>query len=483
LVQVTHVCISDLHAGALTSLLTPLTPGLEWTGVPDDVTDTATCFAQALNATLKPLLHETAPELVLLGDGLDLSLSPPDRSFPVLRSFLGQLYGQDRLLSDRMTYVPGNHDHWLWTEQRFADVHFDKPGFSHVSPAFAQPGEVGRSPKLNGLLNELGVSVALYYPNHGLVPAKGVADGERAIVFHHGHFVEPMYRLMSDLLGLLSGRPIGAQSCEELEICNGAWIDFGWSTLGDAGLLGKDAAAAYQILLTGGASEALHLRAAAVLKDRMASLLGLPSTPVAEAGLDVVSRGLVDALIGKLSQLERYDYTQHLSPSSIAGLRSYLSGAVLAQMAEELDPSSLPKHTTFIFGHTHKPFEDQLVVAGFPQPVSIYNTGGWILDTSLLGTVEGASVVFVDDQLNTAALRLFSPPVNGCMAGVKVVTADPSPGKSDLVTALEGAVEANKGLWDRFSDAARQDYEQRQSLILKMADDTLAQAGQSGGLV
>lgn len=481
--QVTHVCISDLHAGALTSLLTPLTPALEWTGVPDGVTRTTSCFAQALNATLKPLIHETAPELVLLGDGLDLSLSPPDRSFPVLRSFLGQLYGQGRQLSDRITYVPGNHDHWLWTEQRFADVHFDRPGFSHVSPAFAEPGKVGRSPKLNGLLNDLGVSVALYYPNHGLVPAKGTADGERAVVFHHGHFVEPMYRLMSDLLGLLSGRPMGAQSCEELETCNGAWIDFGWSTLGDAGLLGKDVAATYQVLLTGAASEALPHRAASVLKGSLASLLGLPNTPAIEAGLDVASKGLVDALIGKLSQLERYDYTRHLSPSSIAGLRSYLSGAVLAQMAEELDPSCLPKHTTFIFGHTHKPFEDQLVVAGFARPVSIYNTGGWILDTGLLSTVEGASVVFVDDQLNTAALRLFSPPVNGCMAGVEVVTADPSPGKSDLVTALEGAVDRNKDLWDRFSDAARQDYEQRQSLILKMAEDALAQAGQSGGLV
>ena len=36
----------------------------------------------------------------------------------------------------------------------------------------------------------------------------------------------------------------------------------------------------------------------------------------------------------------------------------------------------------FIFGHTHKPFVLDRQLAGYPSPVRISNTGGWVVDTS-----------------------------------------------------------------------------------------------------
>ena len=144
--------------------------------------------------------------------------------------------------------------------------------------------------------------------------------------------------------------------------------------------------------------------------------------------------------------------------------------------------NSIPDRTTFIFGHTHKPFEDQIIAPGFAAPLGVYNTGGWVLDTALLSTVEGASAVFVDEDLNTAAIRLFGMPVNGVATQVRVVSADVDrPGvENPLVQRLEAAVQQHSGLWEDFSTAVAGDLAIRQDLILKMAADA---ASHKGGLV
>ncbi|MDA5094825.1 hypothetical protein O2N63_12090 [Aliiroseovarius sp. KMU-50] len=505
---ITHVCISDLHAGALTSLVTTdETPPLHNGKPTASIEET---FAAAMCELLGHINQTTIrkPDLVLLGDGLDLSLSPPDRTFNALKGFLTPLY-ETGSFSTSMPFIPGNHDHSLWTEARFDSPQFSQKGFSHVTPAFASASDVPRSRKLEELLSGLDtpVRVPLYYPNFGIQSQ----DENRAIVFHHGHFIESMYRMMSDLLGVLSGLKEDDLSCEELEKYNGTWIDFGWSTIGDSGLLGKDVSIAYQLLLTGGASDEFTLRLAQVLKKWLIKNLNLPNTPAVSGGLDMITAGFMDAIVGKFSQLERYDYTQHLSASSIEGLRNYISSAVLKQMREELHSrlpvsnpgggsgdghGGMPISTTVVFGHTHKPFEDQLVVEGFDDPVSIYNTGGWILDTSLMSTVEGASVVFVDDQLNTASLRLFEPPVNVDLNNAHdikylgkgaVSSTDPTPEKdNNLLQTLREFFEApaeNRPCWNKFSVAAARAYGARQDLILEMARKADADAKKTGGLV
>ncbi|MCA8927624.1 MAG: hypothetical protein KDC18_06095 [Alphaproteobacteria bacterium] len=508
--NITHICISDLHAGALTSLLTPLRDPKLWTGRADGTPDcaddptaltaTTRTFADAFRSTVRSLNampaqgHAQSPAtMILLGDGLDLSLSPPDRCFPVLKGFLKAVWSADPAVSEvpvlasRMILVPGNHDHALWTEQRFDNERFPDDGFSHVSPAFAPTSQAPQSRVLNTYLADIGITSALYYPNYGISTVNTSKDTEnnrdKSIVFHHGHFIEPMYRLMSDIQAVLSGKAI-PQTCDHLEMFNGPWIDFGWSTIGDAGPLGREAASVYQLLLTGSAVAGLERRIAGLVNRWVDANSGIAKIGMAGQAIDLLIRGIVDQVIGKFSQLERYNYTQPLSQSSIDGLKRYLAEAVAAQMVTELGAGATDMETAVVFGHTHKPFEDQLVVDGFSRPVSVCNTGGWILDTSLLSTVEAASLVFVDDELNTATLRLFSPPVNGVRSPVAVTSADPTPPQDNpAVTALRHAVSTNQTAWDAFSRAVEDDYALRQQLVLWLAEYADEQAKKTGGVL
>ena len=485
MVQITHVCISDLHAGALTSLITPLDDDLNWSA---DLgpTGSTTTFATALNDLLGTMGKgtSTSPQLIILGDALDLSLSSPYRSAEVFRGFMGALMAKGTKLAKSILFIPGNHDHSIWTGDRASSPAFFAEGSRHTTRAFPPQDHLIVSTTLQNILKDLGVSVPTYYPNFGI----GSKDSDKAIVFHHGHFVEHAYKLVSVLLHKLQGISIRHQTAEQLETWNGTWIDFGWSTLGDAGDLEKDVFTAYQLLLTGGAADLLQERLAASLSAWLAAEVGIPNTKMMGQGLDLLSIGVVDSLVGKFSQLERFMYTRHLSEGSIEGLKSYLYGAVLDQMINDLDDENAgDKQTTFIFGHTHKPFVDQVVAEGFSKPVSVYNTGGWVLDTSLFSTVEGAQVVFVDADHNTAALRLFAPPENGLVPLVTVECADPGP-DNDLVTALKAQVlneagDENTPLWAAFAQAAANGYKKRQRKILQIAETADNEALKTGGWV
>ena len=54
-----------------------------------------------------------------------------------------------------------------------------------------------------------------------------------------------------------------------------------------------------------------------------------------------------------------------------------------------------------------------MVAANYSEPVRVFNSGGWMLDEPRLDTVQGASMVLIDEDLNVAAVRLFDCPMNG----------------------------------------------------------------------
>lgn len=63
---------------------------------------------------------------------------------------------------------------------------------------------------LNAVLRSAGSdqTVASYYPNLGYAPLPGSAPGDRrAIVLHHGHFVESMYKAMTYLVAAMTAMP------------------------------------------------------------------------------------------------------------------------------------------------------------------------------------------------------------------------------------------------------------------------------------
>ena len=435
------------------------------------------------------------PDLVLLGDVLDLSLSPPDRSAEVFETFARVLLmgeGQKEAsphLSKRVYFIPGNHDHSLWTALRYQTETYsegdDKYGrslldkgvltrFDPITPAFDKPNEHQHSTLIQEILGTAtgqDYTVPVYYPNMGDVSG----DGERAVMFHHGHFIEATYRLLSLIVAGFHGRECGPLTAEQLERENGNWIDFGWSTIGENGPIGEDVASVYQFLLTGSEEGRLQDRFARTLSETLMNALPLPKTNQVRDAVNIIAKGIIDGTVGKFSQTERLSYTSYLGPSSIKGLRDYLIGAVGRQMLDEFGQKQ-PSQTAFIFGHTHKPFEDQIVVDGvvegaegvapltmFTSPVEVYNTGGWILDTSLLSTKEGASIIFVDDQMNVAALRAFNSTADDIPTQPHVHSLDPG---NPMELALRAAVEANAGLWAEFTDVVMDAMKLRQEVIL-----------------
>jgi len=73
-------------------------------------------FGEALEATARELGGDTPVQLVLMGDALDLGLSPfgdVSRSFA---QFLKCMFphGEEPVLDPQIVYVPGNHDHHIW---------------------------------------------------------------------------------------------------------------------------------------------------------------------------------------------------------------------------------------------------------------------------------------------------------------------------------------------------------------------------------
>lgn len=108
-------------------------------------------------------------------------------------------------LFGEIIFIPGNHDHHLWEtarESQYVDYISGKPWGEklpspwHTTRMFTNPV---RSFFLTRLMqrrpNLKDRTIQTAYPNLGLLSD----DRRRAVVFHHGHFVESMYILMSIL--------------------------------------------------------------------------------------------------------------------------------------------------------------------------------------------------------------------------------------------------------------------------------------------
>lgn len=469
--------ISDLHAGAPGSLLTVLDDKNE--PLRNEVSPTTSKFCTALRATLAEMGLSQKPDLVLLGDALDFSLARPRDSVSVLKGFLSELCVPEEFAD--ITFLAGNHDHELWSAQRFspegtgiADPDTDSY-WSHTSCAFAPRDAVGTSTMLNAVLRSAGSdqTVASYYPNLGYAPLPGSAPGDRrAIVLHHGHFVESMYKAMTYLVAAMTAKPTPPMTAEGLETANGSWIDFGWSVLGFDGKVGKEVSLGERLLQTGGGAHAFQQHLSKLLAGWAQDSLPIPHSHSVSQGFNLLSQGFVDGVVGGFSQLERYGYTEHLGLTSRKGLRDYIAQVVKTQMDDELDADAQPDHTTFIFGHTHKPFSDQIVVPGFKRPVSVYNTGGWVVDTSLLSTVEGASVVFIDDEHNTATLQIYQMPDGHEIQCAHVSSADPRPdAENPLVQALTKAVKAAHPAWHDFRNTVITELQRKQEMYLTLGEE------------
>ncbi|MFN0161127.1 MAG: metallophosphoesterase [Burkholderiales bacterium] len=473
---VRYVCLSDLHLGADYSLMT-----LAGEGGGMDLSRpsrTLETFGAALRRMVPLLGDGTPPTLLLMGDVLDMGLSSMVEVSSAFQRFIEVLFPRDgpQVFSDQVICIPGNHDHHLWV--RAQDRHFVER-LARVAPGAAAEDMIEAtslfdpeplpSPLLTTLMAAYphlsAAQVRIAYPNLGLASA----DGRRCILLHHGHYLDATYRAMSTLNGKLTGNDALPATVAQIEAENGSWVDFLFSDLGSSGELGRDAATLYEISRDAGASHWFCEKVGDALLGGLGHAIGVGGSTKLPMGVTIenVVRGMVDATLGRAAETGRDSYATVMSTSATADLRWYLGGPLREELrrAGRLDTVA---ELSFIFGHTHKPFQDQLPVAGYPTPVGIYNTGGWVMDQPTMAAAQGASAIFIDEALNVATLRLFNDPVDGADTQVSVRGVG---GFRDLdnplLAALSTRLAETQPLWKEFSAAAKEAIEMHARTLLR----------------
>lgn len=458
-----YICLSDLHLGADYSLLT-------WMGEDGKVdlrqpSETLAALGKALRQYVKNLSGSAPPTLVLMGDVLDLGQSPYGEVVQGFRRFVETLFpaGEPLVFSTELITVPGNHDHHLWSTAQ--DQHLLEqlaptlgpeviPVRRESTPLF-QSGHWHCSlltSVMRGYPHLQETHVDLAYPNLGFLNA----DGSRGVVLHHGHYVDATYLAMSTLNAQMKGTSGRPRKIDSVERQNGAWVDFLFSDLGSSGAVGKDVVTLYETLRDAGALHAFSQQLSARLLKVLAGGLGVGGNTEIAYGITVanVVKALVDVTLVRGAESERDSYARVMSADGLADLRWYLSGPVQQQLKDEGRIAGLD-HLSFVFGHTHKPFQDQLSVAGYAHPVCIYNTGGWVMDQPTMTPTQGAAAVFIDDEMNLASLRLFNDPVNGEFAPVRAAGVGGFEDQDNpLLARMNEALRPSAAAWSDFSTQA-----------------------------
>jgi len=229
-----------------------------------------------------------------------------------------------------------------------------------------------------------------------------------------------------------------------LEAENFAWIDFFWSAMGRSGEVGPLVENIYISLGVEKARDRLIRNLAdGLIKKFDCRWLKLLRKPI-----QFFLKKIADAIVAR----ERSQANEKpLSPKGEEGLKKYLAGPVLNQMNCEIEGE--PDTVTFIFGHTHKPYEKQYRIEGYPlSRVDVYNTGGWVVEKTEPEPMHGAAVVLLDDDLNATSLRLYNEMAYPEWYTVRVQDAAGVPTTPNAMTRhVRSLIVKTSSTWDDFS--------------------------------
>jgi hypothetical protein len=249
---------------------------------------------------------------------------------------------------------------------------------------------------------------------------------------------------------------------ERLEAENFAWIDFLWGTLGRSGQVGADMGLIYADLTSPGDIDTLvaNLTAAMIGNGK-----GTPS-----AWLHHAERWALNAILRRevnhVARSERGTPTVALTAKGQAGLRGYLEGPVRGQVRREW--GEVPPEVTFVYGHTHKPFTDRWSVAGFPAPVRIFNTGGWVVDTAEPAPVQAGVAVLVNDDLDAASLQFYRQRTGPAPVPVQLLAPPEGEQPSDWDRELASRIDPAAEPWATLARSAAEAEAQRHRLQAAM---------------
>ncbi|MBZ5537285.1 MAG: metallophosphoesterase [Acidobacteriia bacterium] len=453
--DIRYVCLSDMHFGADNSLMTCMKAGSAG-GDPTQASPVVISLVGCLRELISKNESPKKPKLILNGDILELALTTDNRAAMAFERFLEliMLPGQEPLFDSTIFYLPGNHDHHLWETAREAQyshyisgikkgVYLDNPW--HATSSFIEE----RAPLPAVFLNTLAkrvrgtddVTFATAYPNFGLLRD----DKQRCVLFHHGHFTESIYLMMSTLNTMIfPDRKVPSQVWD-IETENFAWIDFFWSTMGRSGEVGEDVELVYDKMLDPGAFDKVLQNLAGSLVERFKMLFW---------NRWIGRRALFWALektAGQYAAQERLQPAGPLSDEGQQGLKLYVEGPLREQIKIERK-DTVPPEVTFVFGHTHKPFEQVIESDRYRNPLEVYNCGGWVVDAPQPTPVTGGAAILVDENLDVASLRLYNEATNPNDYAVKVQAA--TSGSNPFCQRIASLMDPSRGIWKEFSSEA-----------------------------
>ena len=466
--DIRYVCLSDMHLGEEDSLLTNLKTASTDTD-PTEPSPVMKKLVGCLRHLISQNESEKKPTLILNGDILELALTTTNQAAMVFERFMELIMPPDEELFEEIIYIPGNHDHHLWETARETQYvnyiknidpgkHLDIPWHTtnlfveddpNPVPAYFLTRLVQRFPNLKDFV------ITTAYPNFGLFSE----EDQKCVIVHHGHLVEPLYHLMSILRNLIFPDREMPRHVWDLEAENFAWIDFFWSTMGRSGEVGQDIELIYEKMRDREQFKKLLYNMA----DSLAKKYDLPGWgDVMEAK---ILKWIFSALVDKISGMERTQTDRILSKDTEKGLRDYMNGSLREQILIERK-GNVPNDVTFFFGHTHKPFQEDMNFKGYPKWVNVYNTGGWVVESVEPQPRRGGAVALVDEDLNTVSLRMYNENADPTKYTVRVEEATHAGEKDNpLYRRISGLVDPSKEPWKSFSTTvARSVYIRAQNL-------------------
>jgi hypothetical protein len=130
-----------------------------------------------------------------------------------------------------------------------------------------------------------------------------------------------------------------------------------------------------------------------------------------------------------------------------------VEGPLLEQLRIE-NHQHIPANISLIFGHTHKPFQQQMSFAGYPAPISVYNSGGWVVDKVEPAPIYGTAAILIDEQLQATSLRLYNQADDPAYYAVQVRDAPlPKEVSSPFHDRINALVHPEQVPWKTFSEA------------------------------
>jgi len=162
------------------------------------------------------------------------------------------------------------------------------------------------------------------------------------------------------------------------------------------------------------------------------------------------------AAVDKVTGTERAQTARLLSQDAEKGLYEYVNRPMREQILRERK-ENMPYDVTFVFGHTHKPFQQDMNFEGYPEWVNVYNTGGWVVDSVEPQALHGGAVILGDEDLNTVSLRMYNEDADPSRYSVKVEeAAHAGEENSPLYHKIRGLVRTSEDPWKTFSALAAQ---------------------------